>query len=60
MVNGCCVKEVESQWITFFIVMWLPLYGVLSLLALVCHGLCLEVLSNYLLIGGRLEGRGVL
>jgi len=33
---------------------------VLSLLTLVCLELCLVVLSNCLLVGGRLEGRGVL
>jgi hypothetical protein len=34
--------------------------GMLSLLALVCLGLCLEELSICLLVGGRLEGRRVL
>jgi hypothetical protein len=40
--------------------MWLPLCGVISFLSLVCHGLCLEELSTYLLAGGRLEGQGLL
>jgi hypothetical protein len=48
-------------WITFFFtVMWLPLCGFTFLLGLVCLGLCLKELSIYLLVGGSLEGQGVL
>jgi len=50
-----------NQWNTFFFtVMWLPLCVMLSLLDLVCLGLCLEELSTCLLVGGILEDRGVL
>jgi hypothetical protein len=44
----------------FFTVMWLLLSGMLSLLDLVCLGLCLEELLTCLPIDGILEGRGVL
>jgi hypothetical protein len=40
--------------------MWLPLCGILFFLGLVCLGLCLEELSTYLPVGGRLEGQRVL
>jgi hypothetical protein len=40
--------------------MWLPLCGFTFLLDLVCLGLCLKELSIYLLVGGSLEGQGVL
>jgi len=40
--------------------MWLTLCGVLSLLILGCLGLCLGESLTCLLVGGRLEGRGVL
>jgi hypothetical protein len=50
-----------NQWITFFFTaMWLKLCGVLSLLVLVCLGLCLGEFLTCLLVGGCLEGRGVL
>jgi hypothetical protein len=55
-IDAACAREMGSQWIIFFfIAMWLPLYGVLSLLTLVCLG-SLEVLPNCLFVGGRLEG----
>jgi hypothetical protein len=56
-IDAVCVREMRNQWITlFFIAMWLPLCRVLSLLALVCLGLCLEELLTCLLVGGLLKG----
>jgi hypothetical protein len=56
-IDAACAREMGSQWIIFFfIAMWLPLYGVLSLLTLVCLELCLEELSTCLLVGRLLEG----
>jgi hypothetical protein len=40
--------------------MWLPLFGVLSLVVFGCHGLCLDMLSTSLLVGGHLASRRVL
>jgi hypothetical protein len=54
-IDDACAKEMGSQWITFFL-----LCGMLSLLALVCLGLCLGVSSTCLLVGGHLGGRRVL
>jgi hypothetical protein len=48
------------MWTTFFIVMWLLLCGIMFFLGLVCLGLCLEELSTYLPVGGRLKGQEVL
>jgi hypothetical protein len=59
-IDVACASEM-NQWITFFfIAMWLTLCGVLSLLTLMCLGLCLGESSTCLLVGGRLEGREVL
>jgi hypothetical protein len=59
-LDVACAREMENQWIAFFfLTMWLLLCGVLSLLTLVCLGLCLDELSTCLLVGGRLESRGV-
>jgi hypothetical protein len=52
--------HVQPKHAFFFTAMWLTLCGVLSLLVLVCFGLCLGESLTYLLVGGRLEGRGVL
>jgi hypothetical protein len=55
-IDAAYAREIGNQWITFFFTtMWLPLCGVLSLLALVCLGLCLEELSTCLLVGGCLK-----
>jgi hypothetical protein len=60
-IDVACVREMRKLWITFFFtVMWLPLCGFTFLLDLVCLGLCLKELSIYLLVGGSLEGQGVL
>jgi hypothetical protein len=40
--------------------MWLLLYGVLSSVVSGCLGLCPDGLSTYLVVGGLLEGQGVL
>jgi hypothetical protein len=40
--------------------MWLTLCGLKFLIVLVCLGLCREELLTCLLVGGNLEGRGVL
>jgi hypothetical protein len=62
IVDRCCLcKSNEESVATFFFnSMWLSLCRMLSLLDLVCLGLCLEELSTCLLVGGILEGRGVL
>jgi hypothetical protein len=36
-----CARGMENMWTTFFIVMWLPLFGVFFSIALGCLGLCL-------------------
>jgi hypothetical protein len=60
-IDVACASEMGNQWIIFFfIAMWLMLCGVLSLLVLVCLGLCLEESLTCLLVGGRLESRRVL
>jgi hypothetical protein len=60
LMDRCCMcKQNGKRWIFFFTTMWLMLCGVLSLLVLVCLGLCLEVCLTCI-VGGRLEGRGVL
>jgi hypothetical protein len=56
-IDVACASEAESQWIIFlFTGMWLTLCGVLSLLVLVCLGLCLGESLTCLLVGGRLGG----
>jgi hypothetical protein len=59
-IDATYAREMENLWTTFFIVMWLPLCGIMFFLGLVCLGLCLEELSTYLLVGGRLKGQEVL
>jgi len=54
-MDGVIMKEGGS-----FGVMWLSLYGITFLLVLVYLGLCLEELSTCLLVGGSLDGQGVL
>jgi hypothetical protein len=58
MVNRCymCKRSGESvDHLLLHCGVTSALFNAL-LLALVCLGLCLEVLSNCLLVGGRLEG----
>jgi hypothetical protein len=59
-IDVACAVEMGNWWIAFFTAMWLTLCGVLSLLVLVCLGLCLGESLTCLLVGRRLEGRGVL
>jgi hypothetical protein len=60
-IDVACAKEMRNLWTTlFFTVMWLPLCGITFLLVLVCLESCLEELSTCLVVGGTLEGRGVL
>jgi hypothetical protein len=57
-IDAACASEMGNKWITFyFIAIWLTLYGVLSLLVLVCLGLCLGKSLTCLHVGGRLECR---
>jgi len=62
IVDRCYLCKRDGKlWTTFFfIVMWLPLCRIMFFLGLVCLELCLEELSIYLPVGGRLEGQGVL
>jgi hypothetical protein len=56
-IDFACASDMGNQWITlFFNAMWLMPCGVLSLLALVCLGLCLEESLTCLPVSGRLEG----
>jgi hypothetical protein len=53
-----CASKTGNRWITFFfIAMWNTLCRVLSLLVLVCLGLCLTESLTCLVAGGHLEGR---
>jgi len=60
-IDVACAREMGNVWITFFFtVTWLMFCGVLSLLVLVCLELFVGESLTCLLVGGRLEGRGVL
>lgn len=59
-IDVACTSETGNRWIIcFFIAMWLTLCGLLPLLVLDCLGLCVGKSLTCLLVGGRLEGRGV-
>jgi hypothetical protein len=54
-IDATCASEMGNQWITFFSAMWRTLCGVLSLLSLICLGLCLGESLTCLPVSGRLE-----
>jgi hypothetical protein len=63
LMDRCCMCKQNGESADYLLLlhaMWLTLCGLLSLRVLVCLGLCLGESLTCLLVGGRLEGRGVL
>ena len=59
-IDVVCVKECRSLWTILFSSVRLSVpYGIFSLVALGCLGLCLDELSTCLLVGGLLVVLGV-
>jgi hypothetical protein len=62
VMDRCCLCNRNCDSVDHLLLhfMWLMLCGVLSLAILGWHGVMLDMLSTYLLVGGLLEGRGAL